>query len=138
VFSTRDRLPKITPEIQPHLFEYIGGICNNLSCQPIIVGGHTDHIHILNLLAKNITVPKLLQELKGSSSLWIKTKGDEFQDFYWQEGYGVFSVDSHGAAEVKRYIQNQGEHHKKKSFKEEFVEILKENEVEYDERYLWN
>jgi len=137
VFSTKYRQELIHPPIEEELHAYLGGICNKLECQPIIVGGHTDHIHILCMLSKKITLMKLLEELKSHSSKWIKTKDKSLENFYWQNGYGAFSVNPKQVDRVIKYIANQKEHHRKKSFKEEYTATLKEYQVEYDERYVW-
>jgi putative transposase len=138
VFSTKHRNPLITDLIREELFSYLGGICKNLECNPIQVGGHYDHIHILCLLSKKIPLMKLIEEVKSHSSKWIKTKGSEFGDFYWQNGYGAFSVNPTELEIVKNYIINQEEHHKKKTFQEEFGAFLKKYNVEYDEKYVWD
>lgn len=138
VFSTKHRNPLITDLIREELFSYLGGICKNLECIPIQVGGHYDHIHILCLLSKKIPLMKLIEEVKSHSSKWIKTKGSEFGDFYWQNGYGAFSVNPTELEIVKNYIINQEEHHKKKTFQEEFGAFLKKYNVEYDEKYVWD
>jgi len=93
VFSTKHRYPFIDKTIENELFNYLGGVCKNLECQPIIVGGHADHVHILCLLSKKITLAKLLEEVKSHSSKWIKTKSENYRNFYWQDGYGAFSVN---------------------------------------------
>ena len=90
------------------------------------------------MLSKKTTLVKLLEELKSNSSKWIKTKGDEYSSFYWQDGYGAFSVNPSQIDIVINYIENQKEHHTKKTFKDEFISFLKKYEVEYDERYVWN
>jgi putative transposase len=128
----------ISPLIEPELHNYIGGICNNLECYPIKIGGHTDHIHILCLLSKKLALIKLLEELKSHSSKWIKTKSDELKKFYWQDGYGAFSVNPSEIEVVKKYIENQHEHHKQKTFQDEYRAFLKKYNVEYDERYVWD
>ena len=138
VFSTKYRQALITEAIESELHAYLGGICKNLECHPIIVGGHVDHIHILCLLSKKIALMKLLEELKSHSSKWIKTKGEEFSNFYWQDGYGAFSVNPSEVDTVIRYIANQKEHHRKKVFQEEYRAFLKKYQVEYDERYVWD
>ncbi|MDO5665201.1 MAG: IS200/IS605 family transposase [Bacteroidia bacterium] len=137
-FSTKNRAPFIDDEIKPRLFEYLGGICNNLECQVLQVGGHDDHIHILCLLSKKITQIKLLEEIKKSSSKWIKTIDEKYQNFYWQNGYGIFSVNPSETNIVINYIRNQKEHHQKSSFQDEFRAFLKKYSVEYDERYVWD
>ena len=137
-FSTKKRQPFIDKTIENELFRYFGGICKNLECNPIIVGGYKDHVHILCLLSRKIALMKLVEELKSHSSKWIKSKGVRYQKFYWQNGYGGFSVAPSRVDEVKAYISNQEEHHKEKSFKEEYLTLLKAYDIEYDERYVWD
>jgi REP element-mobilizing transposase RayT len=138
VFSTKHRQPLIHEPVESELHAYLGGICNKLGCQVIKVGGYTDHIHILCLLSKKITLIKLMEEVKSHSSKWIKTKGDAYKNFYWQDGYGAFSVNPTGVNRVAAYIANQHSHHRKKSFQDEHRWYLKKYEVEYDERYVWD
>ena len=137
-FSTKYREPLIDEAIEEELFKYIGGICKNLECNPIKVGGYRDHIHILCVLSRKIALMKLLEEIKSHSSKWIKTKGDQYKNFYWQRGYGSFSVNPAEIDVVIRYIENQAEHHKKKTFQDEYIAFLKKYNAEYDERYLWD
>jgi REP element-mobilizing transposase RayT len=138
VFSTKHRQPLINHEVEAELHSYLGGICNKLGCQVIKVGGFTDHIHILCLLSKKITLVKLLEELKSHSSKWIKTLGESYANFYWQDGYGAFSVNPSEVEIVKNYIVNQKEHHSKNTFKNEYKAFLKKYNVEYYERYVWD
>jgi putative transposase len=137
-FSTKNRQPFIDDKIKDELFSYLGGICKNHECNPIIVGGYKNHIHILCLLSRKIALMKLIEELKAHSSKWIKTKSEDYQKFYWQNGYGGFSVNPKQVDVVKNYILNQEEHHKDKTFKEEYLELLMKNDIEYDERYVWD
>jgi len=137
VFSANNREPLISSEIENDLHAYLGGIANNLDCPPIKVGGYTDHIHILTALSKNIALKDLLTELKSASSKWIKTVDRKYKKFYWQDGYGAFSVNLKDLNNVINYIANQHEHHRKKTFQEEFLEFLKQNNVEYNEKFLW-
>ena len=138
VFSTKYRQPLIQQPVEAEPHTYLGGICNKLDCQAIIVGGYTDHIHILCMLSKKITLMKLVEELKSHSSKWIKTKGTTYKNFYWQIGYGAFSVNPSQIETVVAYISNQHEHHKKKTFQEEYRAILKKYNVTYDEKYVWD
>lgn len=138
VFSTKYRRPSIDEEIEQELWTYLGGICKALECNPLRVGGYNDHIHICCQLSRKITQMKLLEEIKKESSKWIKTKGRRYEKFYWQDGYGIFSVDYSGVERVVEYIKNQREHHSKRIFKEEFIAFLRRYDVEYDERYLWD
>lgn len=137
VFSTKYRQPLIQQSIEPELYSYLGGICNKLDCQVIKVGGYTDHIHILCLLSKKITLAKLVEQPKSNSSKWIKTKDKKYSNFYWQDGYGAFSVNPAQVGIVTNYIANQKEHHGKKTYQNEYRAILKKYEVKYDERYVW-
>ena len=138
VFSTKHRESLIPDSIELELHNYLGGICNNLECQVVKVGGYKDHIHILCLLSKKITLVKLMEQLKSNSSKWIKTKGNEYSNFYWQDGYGAFSVNPSEIEIVVNYIANQKEHHSKKPFQNEYRAFLKKYRVEYDEKYVWD
>ena len=138
VFSTKNREPVLHKKVQPELYSYMGGICNNLECYPVKIGGYVDHMHILCLLSKKIALMKLLEEVKKSSSKWIKTKGEEFSGFRWQNGYGAFSVNPSEIDVVVRYIENQEEHHKNFLFQDEYRTFLKKYKVDYDERYVWD
>lgn len=137
VFSTKHREALIDDVIENELHNYLGGICKNLECQPLKVGGYKDHIHILCMLSKKITLVKLMEELKSHSSKWIKAKGTAYSQFYWQDGYGAFSVNPSEVDVVVEYISRQKEHHSKKTFQEEYRAFLKKYKVEYDERYVW-
>jgi REP element-mobilizing transposase RayT len=137
-FSTKYRTHSIDDNIKEELWDYIGGTCKALDCNPVRVGGYSDHIHICCLLSKKITQMKLLEEVKKSSSKWIKTKGKQYSNFYWQDGYGIFSVNPYEVDKVVDYINKQEEHHKKKTFQQELLAFLKKYKIEYDERYLWN
>lgn len=137
-FSTKHRQHIIDEEIETSLFEYIGGICKGLECYPIKVGGYRNHVHILCLLSRKVTQMKLLEEIKKQSSKWIKTKGSTYSNFYWQDGYGIFSVNPSEIYVVEKYINNQAEHHMKDTFQDEFRKFLKKYDVEYDERYVWD
>jgi putative transposase len=116
VFSTKHRQPFIHSPVDAELHCYIGGICKNLDCQPIITGGDLDHVHILCMLSKKITLIKLVEIVKSDSSRWIKTKGKDYSNFYWQDGYGAFSVNPAELDRVIKYIENQKEHHQKRTF----------------------
>lgn len=137
-FSTKNRYPFIDKRIKEELFSYLGGICKNQECNPLIVGGHKDHVHILCLLSRKIALMKLIEELKTHSSKWIKTKGQSYQKFYWQNGYGGFSIHLGQVDVLKDYISTQEEHHKELSFQDEYRVLLKEYDIDYDERYVWD
>jgi REP element-mobilizing transposase RayT len=137
VFSTKDRQQFIIDKIEQELHAYLAGVCKQLDCQPIKIGGFTDHVHILCLLSKKITLVKLLEEVKSHSSKWIKTKGEEFKDFYWQTGYGAFSVNPSEVELAIEYISNQKVWHTKLSFQDEYRAFLNKYKVEFEERFLW-
>ena len=137
-FCTKGRFNLIDSNIEEELFSYIGGICKKLECNPIKVGGYQNHIHILCMLSKKIALIQLLEKIKANSSKWIKTKGNKYSNFYWQSGYGSFSVNPLAVNTVKNYIETQKEHHKTKTFQEEYLEYLNSYNVEYDERYVWD
>lgn len=138
VFSTKHRQQFIHPPVEAELHTYLGGICKNLECHPIKVGGYTDHIHILCMLSKKTALMKLLEEVKSHSSKWMKTKDEALKNFFWQDGYGAFSVNPSEVDAVINYITNQKEHHSKKTFQDEYRAFLKKYNVEYDERYVWD
>lgn len=135
VFSTKHRRELITPAVQPALFSYMGGICRNLECPLIEVGGVEDHVHMLFNLSKNVALADALMHIKKDSSKWIKTKG--VRQFGWQDGYGAFTIGASQVPAVRRYIKRQKEHHAKMSFKDELLTLLRRYKVEYDPRYIW-
>ncbi len=137
IFSTKHRVHTINDEIQAELFRYIAGICNHNDCYPVKIGGFTNHVHSLFLLSKKIPLTKIVEEVKSHSSSWMKTKGSSFQQFYWQSGYGAFSVNSSEVDTVGAYIENQKEHHRKMTFEEEYRGFMKKYGVEWDEQYVW-
>ena len=117
---------------------YLGGTLNELDCPVLGVGGTSDHIHILAILSKNGPVSEVIGKLKSSSSKWVKTKGVDLRKFAWQNGYGVFSVSQSHVERVRSYIQRQEEHHRRKTFQDEFRSMLNAFDVRYDERYVWD
>lgn len=137
IFSTKHREPLIDSFVEAELHSYLGGICNQYECQVIKVGGYTDHIHILCMLSKKMALVQLVEKVKSNSSKWIKTKGEAYRSFYWQDGYGAFSVNPTEINTVINYIGNQHEHHSKKSFQDEYRAFLKKYTIEYDERFVW-
>lgn len=106
IFATKKRKPLITPEISERLFTCLGALCRDMVATPIQVGGYRNHIHMLFLMPKYVTLVDLVQKIKGTSSHWIKSQGQEFQNFYWGEGYAAFSVYRKGKDAVARYIRN--------------------------------
>lgn len=138
IFSTKHRQLFIDENIQPYLYDYLGGVCKGLECNPIQIGGYLDHVHILCLLSRKLSQMRLLEEVKKQSSMWIKKQDEKYSSFYWQEGYGIFSVSPLHVDRVVEYIKNQEVHHKSLSFKDEFKLFLNNYNVDYDERYVFD
>lgn len=138
VFSTKNRAPMIPKDVQADLHAYLAGACRALGCEAYRVGGTEDHVHIACTLSRTLATSKLLEEIKKTSSSWIKNKHDRCRFFSWQAGYGAFSLGQSQLPDLLRYIDKQHEHHAVKSFQDEFLELLHRYGVEYDERYLWD
>ena len=138
VFSTKNRVPCIIPELHSRLWAYLGGICRGLHCTPVQIGGTSDHVHILCLLSRDIAVQNLVAKVKAESSKWIKRQNPPVPDFHWQTGYGIFSVNPKERGAVIEYIINQEEHHRSRTFQEEFLLFLKKYDISYNEQYLWD
>ncbi len=138
IFSTKNRVPVLAPEIRAEVHPYLAAGLQENGCPSLQVGGTEDHVHLLFGLSRTWTVAQVVEEVKVSSSKWIKTKGPGFADFHWQAGYGAFSVSQSNAAAVVRYIQNQMEHHRKTTFQEEYQNFLRRHRVVYDDRYVWD
>ena len=137
VFSTKDRRNLIASAVEPELHAYLGGICRNAESPALTVGGTENHVHLLISLSKNIALSDFMMTLKKDSSKWIKTKGEMFGDFHWQDGYGGFSIGESQVAAVTNYIRGQKERHKTMTFEEELVALAKRYGVAFDPRYLW-
>ena len=138
IFSTKNRINMIRPEVEDRLFAYIGGIANNHGCRLLAAGGTANHVHRLISLGKLITLSELVGHIKRDSSSWIKTQEYGTQRFQWQDGYGAFSVGPTQIGSVKDYISHQKEHHHKDSFEDEFRYFLKRYSVVFDERFVWD
>lgn len=135
VFSTKTRANIIEPEIEDGLFGYIHGIVENNKSKLLIGGGTSNHIHLLISLGKTVDISDLIGHIKRDSSTWMK-KHERL--FYWQEGYGAFSIGESQVPRVMAYIKNQKEHHAEQDFQEEFRALLEKYRVDFDERYVWD
>jgi len=138
VFSTKNREPIITDSVRPSLHAYMATVLQNLGCHPVLINSVEDHIHLLFELARTVSVSQAVEDVKKSSSKWIKEQGPEFRTFAWQSGYGVFAVSESNVEAVREYIANQREHHRKKTFQDEYRAFLKRHKVAFDERYVWD
>jgi REP element-mobilizing transposase RayT len=136
VFSTRQRHKTISPDLQQRLWPFIGGIARENKMKALAIGGTEDHMHILLSLSAILPIAKAIQLIKGGSSKWIHETFPSHKDFAWQAGYGAFSVSISQVEATIAYIKNQEEHHRKKTFEEEFLTFLKKHGIEYDERYI--
>jgi len=139
VFSIKDRRPFLRDKsLRDELHRYLGGILANHDCQPLIIGGVEDHVHMLSTLSRTCQPADMVKEVKRGSSLWLKTKRPELRDFGWQNGYGIFSIGLSQIEGMKGYIAGQEDHHRKVLFQDEFRKLLQRYEIEFDERYVWD
>ncbi len=138
VFSTKNRERIITDDVRSTLHAYMATVLQNLGCAPVLINSVEDHAHLLFDLARTISISQAVEDVKKSSSKWIKTQGPEFAGFAWQAGYGAFAVSESNVETVRAYIANQREHHRTKTFQEEYRAFLERHNVAFDERYVWD
>jgi REP element-mobilizing transposase RayT len=138
VFSTKNRERFLVGDVETELHKYMATVFRAHKSPTLTIGGAEDHIHALFALARTITVADLVEEVKTSTSKWIKTKGIEFRRFHWQSGYGAFSIGQSNVAALKRYIATQKEHHRHQSFQDEYRLLCRKYRVKIDERYVWD
>ena len=139
VFSTKNRVPFLKdPILRARLYAYMAGVLQNIGCEPILINGVEDHVHLLCNYSRTVTVAEVVEEVKRNPSKWIKEQGAAYRDFYWQSGYGVFSVSQSKVEQVRDYIAGQEEHHRKVSFQNEYRALCRKHGVEVDERYVWD
>mgnify|MGYP000025204587 CR=1 FL=1 len=136
VFSTKHRQPFIMPDKRKALFAYLAGTLNQMKCPCIVVGGMPDHVHLMFAQARTLSMSEIVEELKKESSKWAKAM--IHAEFYWQNGYGVFSVSQSQSPKVKYYIEHQEDHHRVNTFQDEFRELLRMHELHWDEKYVWD
>src|SRR5437773_2609677 len=139
VFSTKERRPFLRDHrIREKAHAYLGEVSKRLDCPPILAGGVEDHVHLLARFGRTITQAEWVKELKRVSNLWLKERGRDFADFEWQGGYADFGVSRSNLEQVRQYIANQEEHHRKMSFQDELRVLLRKHEIEWDEKYVWD
>ncbi len=136
--STAGREPWIVPERRTDLYSYIGGIINNKNGKLISAGGVFDHIHLYASMPSTLSVADFVNAVKSNSSRWVHESFPSARNFAWQEGYGAFTVSKSEEKRVVNYIRNQESHHKKRTFKDELLSLLKKHEITYDRRYIWD
>jgi putative transposase len=138
IFSTKDRFAfLVDSELRRRMHAYLARVFNEHDSPAIEVGGTEDHVHILCLLSRNHAMSEIVKKAKANSSGWAKTQGGWLSKFAWQSGYAALSIHQSQIDQVRNYIQGQVEHHRQHTFQEEYLAFLQENQIPYDERYLW-
>jgi REP element-mobilizing transposase RayT len=138
VYSTKHREPWLRPELDPELYAYQAFVFKGMGCSALVINGTADHVHALFRLGRTVALCDVVEEVKKSSSKWLKTKGLSLAGFTWQAGYGAFSLGESGVPAARRYIEGQKEHHRVRTYQEEFRAFLAKYRIEYDERYVWD
>jgi REP element-mobilizing transposase RayT len=133
----KDETIQIRSENETELYAYIGGIIKQYDSHPIKINGTENHLHILSTMSKNISLAQFVEQIKKNSSRWIKHQSEFYRYFAWQSGYAGYSVSQTKIEAVKKYIENQKEHHKTVSFKDEYIQFLKKYKIDFNESYLW-
>ena len=138
IFSTKNRERSLHDGARKPLHAYMASVLQGLECPAALINSMEDHVHILMQLARTVTLSRAVEDVKKSSSKWLKRQGAEFAGFAWQAGYGAFGVSESNVQSVSDYIANQAEHHRRKTFEEEYRALLKKHHIAYDERYVWD
>lgn len=138
IFSTKNRERTIPDHLRPTLHRYMGGILNEQGCTPVEINTEHDHAHVLFILSRTVALSEAIGHLKKGATNWLHEQSLDLKGFYWQNGYGAFSVSQSAVENVREYIRNQREHHKKVTFQDELRAFLKRYEIEFDERYVWD
>jgi REP element-mobilizing transposase RayT len=138
IFSTKNRVSFLKDlELRSRLHAYLAGILQRIDCEPILINGVEDHVHILCNLSRTVAIAQLIEEVKKNSSKWMKEQSPAYRDFFWQSGYGSFSVSQSNIEQVRAYVAAQPEHHRKLSFQDELRALYRKHGIEFDERYVW-
>jgi len=139
IFSTKNREPWLDVEVRPRIHAYLATLCRDLRADLVHVGGIADHVHIITPpLPRTVSQAQLIEKIKKVSSKWIKALDARYRGFFWQRGYGAFSVSPSQLDAVLQYVDAQQEHHRTRTFQEEYRELLRRHGVEFDERYVWD
>ena len=138
IFSTKNREPWLESNVRPRVHAYLATICRDLGAELVRVGGVVDHVHIVTTLPRTVSQAQLVEQIKKASSKWIKALDARYRGFFWQRGYGAFSVSLSQLDPVLQYIEAQQEHHRARTFQEEYRELLRRHGVDFDERYVWD
>jgi putative transposase len=138
IFSTKNREPWLDANVRPRMHAYLATICRNLGADFVQSGGVADHVHIVTTLPRTVSQAQLIEQIKKASSKWIKTLDARYRGFFWQSGYGAFSVSPSQLEIVLQYIKTQPEHHRTRTFQDEYRELLRRHGVDFDEQYVWD
>ena len=138
IFSTKNREPWLESDVRPRMHAYLATVCRDLGAELVRVGGVADHVHIVTTLPRTVSQAQLVEEIKKASSKWIKTLDARYRGFFWQRGYGAFSVSPSQLDTLVQYVEAQQEHHRTRTFQEEYRELLRRHGVDFDERYVWD
>lgn len=138
IFSTKNREPWLDPAIRPRLHSYLAGAIRALNAKAYRVGGVAEHVHVACQIPRTIQVSKLLESIKASSSKWLKQQSPIYNGFTWQSGYGAFSIGPSQFNTLLAYIENQEEHHRFRTFEEEYIDFLNQHGIRYDAQHLWD
>jgi putative transposase len=138
IFSTKDRERWLDSGVRPRMHAYLATVCRGLGAELIRVGGVADHVHIVTTLPRTVSQAQLIEQIKKGSSKWIKTVDGRYRGFFWQRGYGAFSVSASQLDAVLQYVDAQQEHHRTRTFQEEYRELLHKHGLDVDERYVWD
>jgi REP element-mobilizing transposase RayT len=138
IFSTKDREPWLDRDVRPRMHGYLATICRELKAEVFLVGGVSDHVHLVTTLPRTLSPAELVEAVKKTSSKWIKALDPKYRGFYWQRGYGAFSVSPSQLRDVLKYVKTQEDHHRTRGFQEEYREFLGKHGMQFDERYVWD
>jgi REP element-mobilizing transposase RayT len=138
IFSTKNREPWLDSEVRPRMHAYLATICHDLGADFVRVCGVADHVHIVTTLPRTLSQAQLIEQIKKVSSKWIKALDTRYRGFFWQRGYGAFSVSPSQLDSVLEHVNQQREHHRTRTFQEEYRDFLRKHGVDFDERYVWD
>ena len=138
IFSTKNREAWLDLGVRPRMHAYLATICRDLGAELVRVGGVADHVHIIMTLPRTVSQASMIEQIKKTSSKWIKARDARYRGFFWQRGYGAFSVSPSQLAAVLKYVDAQKQHHRTRTFQEEYRDLLRRHGGDFDERYVWD
>jgi putative transposase len=138
IFSTKDRQPWLDTDVRPRMHAYLAIVCRDLGAELVRVGGVRDHVHIVTTLPRTLSQAQFIEQIKKASSKWVKDLDAQYRGFFWQRGYGAFSVSPSQLDGMLQYVDAQQEHHRTRTFQEEYRALLRRHGIDFDERYIWD